>query len=187
MTGPSGAVTDVRYDPRGLPEVVTEPETSGGQRPATTYGYNGMGQLASVERSGHTQGTNYQYNVFGDRIKVTSPQGQIDGYFTSFELDKLGRTRRMIQPAARPQSDPNAEPRQKETTEVIHDFDRAGNLKYVTQPTGTGQTIKVKYTYWENNLIETESDPSDPNPDAPGSGCSMTTTKRAARPCARTA
>jgi RHS repeat-associated protein len=156
------ALTTAVYDERGLPVKVTEPKSSGTEGPSTTYVYNKPGQVTSAKVSNLSPAT-FDYNVFGDRVKMTTPEGQ-GKYSTTYVPDKLGRTLTVTQPAARAAGDASAGPWQKLPTTITHEYDGVGNLKSITQPTGESSFTKVAYTYWENNLLKTETDPFE-DPD----------------------
>lgn len=151
------ALTTAVYDERGLPVKVTEPKSSGTAGTETTYAYNKPGQVISA-KVGALSPTTFEYNLFGDRVKMTTPEGQ-GKYSTTYVPDKLGRTLTVTQPPARAAGDASAETWQKQLTTITHEYDPVGNLKSITQPTGTNASTKVAYTYWENNLLKTETDP----------------------------
>jgi uncharacterized protein RhaS with RHS repeats len=133
---------------------VTEPKSSGTQGVTTTYAYNKPGQVTSA-KVGTLSPTTFEYNAFGDRVKMTTPEGQ-GKYSTTYVPDKLGRTVSVTQPPARASDDASAETWQKQPTTITHEYDPVGNLKSITQPTGTNAFTKVAYTYFENNLLKTE-------------------------------
>ncbi|MCA1839974.1 MAG: DUF6531 domain-containing protein, partial [Actinobacteria bacterium] len=135
--------TDFIHTPNGNLRKVTDPTSnSDATRHSTTYSYNWRGQVKSTQETGHTGSTVNDYNIHGEKTKVTNPAGNA----TSFSYDVTGRPRLVTNTAG-------------DVSE--RRYDDVGNLTYLAQPTGTNSKTEVTYTYTDRNEIATETDPAD--------------------------
>lgn len=140
-TDPEGNTTQLLYHPTGLVWRVTEPGQLNGGR-VVTYTYNGRRQETAVLVSGHTSPARSEYNVHGELVRRTSPQGRV----TQYVHDAMGRPVKEIDGHGRV---------------AEREYDATGNLVRLTQPSGLGATITTTFGYTVRNEIAWESDPAD--------------------------
>ncbi|MDQ3956789.1 MAG: DNRLRE domain-containing protein, partial [Actinomycetota bacterium] len=157
------AVTNYEYDPAGRETRLLLPQvTSAGARPERTTSYSASGTVTSVKETSARRDdagnivmrvTRFAYNAHAEQIETLGPRsnGSGDEAATTQSLNSFGEVfamRRRVDAA--------------KWLEYGYSYDRAGNQKTATHPTGTGNSLTSSYDYDSLNRLIRETDPFNP-------------------------
>ncbi|MFG1777592.1 DNRLRE domain-containing protein [Micromonospora sp. NPDC049048] len=138
-----GNTTEVTFDPRGLPSQVKVPHKN--DAGVITY-----------------RTTKYEYDEVGNQTRTISPRGVAttddpDDFATVTVYDELNRAKE-----TRTAYDKD-DARYKTADVTTYEYDSVGQLAKVSMPPSAGESVRndTTYTYFDNGLTKTSSDPWD--------------------------
>ncbi|SCL69514.1 DNRLRE domain-containing protein [Micromonospora peucetia] len=138
-----GNTTEVTFDPRGMPSQVKAPH----KNDAGTITY---------------RTTKYEYDEVGNQTRTISPRGVAttddpDDFATVTVYDELNRAKE-----TRTAYDKD-DARYKTADVTTYEYDFVGRLAKASMPPSAGETVRndTTYTYFDNGLTKTSSDPWD--------------------------